>query len=258
MNQKNQFGPNGTPVNCSIFDARLHDLMDGAMLGEELIAFRSHAESCSTCGPLFTLAEEGRQWMGRLVEVEPPTNLVHNILARTTMAGSAAAKAKAKIEPEKNWLRKLSDFISPELSPMVFRALQPRVAMTFAAAFFSISLGLNMAGIHASDISEMIKNPDKLTTSASIGYYKTTSRVVKYYENIRFVMQIQAITKQLGVTDDKKKEQPSEDKKNEKKPEDNTSEKDKQNRNYFNRDAEALSAVRPPSFFHSVHGKTLS
>jgi|GEM_PF-5891447 len=153
---------------------------------------------------------------------------------------------------------KFTDFISPELTPLVFRALQPRVAMTFAAAFFSISLGLNMAGIHASDISAMIKDPDKITTTASVSYYKTTARVVKYYENIRFVMQIQALTKQLGTTDDKKKDQPSDDKKNDKKPEDNTSEKDKQNRNYFNRDADALSAVRPTSLFNTVNDATLS
>ena len=258
MTQKTQFGPNGTPVDCSTFDVRLTDLMDGIMQGEELAAFRGHADSCSTCGPLFTLAEEGRQWMGRLVEVEPPANLIHNILARTTMTEQAAAAAKAKVEAKKNWLRKLSDSISPELSPMVFRALQPRVAMTFAAAFFSISLGLNMAGIHATDLQQMISNPDSITTTASLKYHQTTSRVVKYYENIRIVMEIQAFTKQLNTTDDKKQEKHPEDKKNEKKPEDNTSEKDKQNRNYFNRDGDALSAMRPPSFFYTADDSTLS
>ena len=35
---------------------------------------------------MFTEAEQGMRWLQTLEEVEPPKNLVHNILAATTMA----------------------------------------------------------------------------------------------------------------------------------------------------------------------------
>ena len=50
-------------VQCADFDARLADLLDGAMAGAELEAFRAHAEACMDCGPLFTQAKAGMDWL---------------------------------------------------------------------------------------------------------------------------------------------------------------------------------------------------
>ena len=243
MNQKIQSGANGNSVDCTTFDAHLSDLMDGVIQGETLALYRAHADSCSVCGPLYTLAQEGRQWMSRLDEVEPPIRLVHNILARTSLVEAAKARPVVK----KSWLRRISDAISPELAPTMFRALQPRVAMTFAAAFFSISLGLNMAGIRVADLKRMVTDPESITTTASLKYHETTSRVVKYYENIRIVVEFEAITQKLrGTSTDEKK--PEDKKPDDKQQDNNTSEKDKQNRNYrLDHDADVLSAVHPAS-----------
>jgi len=254
MTEKTQFGTDGPLVDCTTFEARLSELMDGTLAGEELARYRTHATACNVCGPLFTLSQEGREWMSCLAAVEPPSRMVHNILAKTSLED--VAKAAGHVQAHKGWLRRISDMISPQLAPMMQRMMQPRMAMTCASVFFSVSLGLNMAGVRGSDIQDFINNPASITTKTSIKYHETTARVVKYYDNIRVVMELQARFEQLKNAttniqeEDKKKQDQQNDKKPDQKdgekPADNTSEKNKQNRNYdIFRDADTLSAARP-------------
>src|SRR5438445_12681734 len=87
-------GENG--IQCVDFDARLADVLDGVMSGAELEAFKGHATACSECGPLFTQVQAGMQALQSLVEVEPPLNLVHNIIARTSAIDPAMAPELAQ------------------------------------------------------------------------------------------------------------------------------------------------------------------
>jgi len=68
---------------CSEFDALLMEAVEGKLTGEQAERFRSHADSCGVCGPLFADAKSGFTWLQSLAEVEPPARLVHNILAAT-------------------------------------------------------------------------------------------------------------------------------------------------------------------------------
>jgi len=168
-------GKNG--IQCADFDARLVDLLDGVMSGEELQAFKGHAAACSDCGPLFTQAQAGMQVLRSLVEVEPPANLVHNILARTSVIDPAMAPALAA--PKTTWLGRAREWASPVLNPVVRIISQPRLAMTTAMAFFSFSLVLNMAGVTMSDLRSLDLRPSAITTTASLQYHQTTAKVVK-------------------------------------------------------------------------------
>jgi hypothetical protein len=134
-------------VHCADFDARLADLLDSAMTGAELEAFRAHAEACMECGPLFTQAKAGMDALRALPEVEAPANLVHNILVATTYAdGKATAPTVAS--PSAAWWRR-----SLEIATLPLAALrQPRLAMTAAMAFFSISMLMNISGLTLKDL----------------------------------------------------------------------------------------------------------
>src|SRR5437899_12974420 len=111
--------PNKNGMKCADFDSRLADALDGVMSGAELEAFRAHAESCADCGPLFTQAESGKDWLKSLAVVEPPANLVHNILARTSMIDPAMAPALASGQAADSWLARARDFASPVLTPVL-------------------------------------------------------------------------------------------------------------------------------------------
>src|SRR5207237_10556879 len=60
--------------------------------------------------------------------------------------------------------------------------------MSFGMAFFSLSITLSMAGVKVSDLRHADLGPSALRRT----YYETTGRIVKYYENIRFVYQIES------------------------------------------------------------------
>jgi hypothetical protein len=74
------------------------------------------------------------------------------------------------------------------MSPVVAMARQPRFAMSFGMAFFSLSISLSLAGVKLSDIRHMDLRPTAIKRS----YYETSGKVVKYYENIRFVYEIES------------------------------------------------------------------
>jgi hypothetical protein len=232
-------------MQCGDFDARLADVLDGMMSGAELEAFKAHAAACMDCGPLFTQAQAGMQALKSLVEVEPPMNLVHNIIARTSAIDPAMQPKTAA--PKMGWLSGAREWMSPVLNPVVRVISQPRLAMTAAMAFFSFSLVLNMAGVKMSDFRNLDLRPSAISTTASMQYHQTTAKVVKYYENIRFVYELESRMKEL-TKDQPKSEPANDDKKDQQQKQqpqpDNTSQKPgSNNKNYSVGDGEEILAI---------------
>jgi hypothetical protein len=183
----------GTPMNCAEFDTLLSDALDGVLSATSQRRFDAHRQQCATCGPLFRDTSAGFNWLGTLEEVESPASLVHNILAATSMQ-SAAAQATA---PKLGWKEKLSALGSDLLAPVRVMVRQPRLAMTAAMALFSVSLTLNLVGVKVSDIRHLDWRPSAIRQQATMKYYETSSRVVKYYENIRLVYEVESRLQEL-------------------------------------------------------------
>ena len=98
-------------MQCSEFDALLSQAIDGTLAGERLTAFESHARVCGVCGPLLQEAEAGRSWLKSLQEVEPPAELMTNILLRTS--GVLPAEARERI----SWVDRVRGRLPFELAP---------------------------------------------------------------------------------------------------------------------------------------------
>lgn len=175
-------------MQCSEFDALLSQAIDGTLSGERLMAFETHGRECKLCGPLLQEAEAGRSWLKALEEVEPPVELVNNILFATT--GVRPAQDRAARE---TWLGRVKELAELIVSPIVAVARQPRFVMSFGMAFFTLSVSLSLAGVKVSDIGHVDLRPSAIRRS----YYETSGRVVKYYENIRFVYEIESRVEQF-------------------------------------------------------------
>ena len=80
-------------MQCAEFDALLSDALDGLLTGDKSESFQAHARVCTVCGPLYSEADAGRRWLKSLGEIEPPANLVHNILVATGGRDTARAKS---------------------------------------------------------------------------------------------------------------------------------------------------------------------
>src|SRR5437588_6557083 len=77
-------GQQDNRMHCAEFDALLSQAIDGTLAGERLATFEAHGRDCKLCGPLLLEADAGRTWLKSTVEVEPPEDLVTNILLRTS------------------------------------------------------------------------------------------------------------------------------------------------------------------------------
>ena len=60
--------------------------------------------------------------------------------------------------------------------------------MSFGMIFFSFSLLMSAAGVKASDVANISLRPSAIKRT----YYAAEGRVVKFYENIRFVYEIES------------------------------------------------------------------
>ena len=174
-------------MQCGEFDALLSQAIDGTLSGERLQAFEAHGRECDVCGPLLQEAEAGRGWLKSLEEVDPPASLVTNILLATSGVAPGRAGARA------TWGERIGRWIDAVVSPVVAVARQPRFAMSFGMAFFTLSVTLSIAGVRLSDIRHLDLRPSAIRRS----YYETSGRVVKYYENIRFVYEIESRVRQF-------------------------------------------------------------
>jgi hypothetical protein len=175
---------NGMP--CTEFETLLFEAVDGTLVAGTLTRFRTHASGCASCGPLFADAQAGQQWMQSLAEVEPPKNLVHNILAKTSGVAERYVESVAEQEPSR-WGQAFG-WLQPVLSGTWATVRQPRFGMSVAMAFFSVSLVMSVTGTKVNDLAKLDLRP----SAVKRGYYATQARVVKYYTNMRFVYEIES------------------------------------------------------------------
>jgi len=179
---------NHNDMQCSVFDTLLSEALDRTLTGPQSESFQAHAKDCPICGPLLAEAEQGQRWLKQLVDVEPPANLVNNILAATTGIDTVRLRGTAAAQAGISWFDRMRDWAGMLVGPVVAVARQPRFAMSFGMAFFSLSISLSLAGVKLSDVRHADLRPSAIKRS----YYETSGKVVKYYENIRFVYEIES------------------------------------------------------------------
>ena len=181
-----------------------------------------------------------------MAEVEPPDDLVTNILLRTS---GVLTRQRAGQRVTTSWMDRVGELASAIFSPIVAVARQPRFAMSFGMAFFTLSVTLSLAGVKLSDLRHLDLRPSAVRRN----YYETQGRVVKYYENIRFVYEIESRVrqfKQAATPAEQPREQPqndNNDRKDKEKDKNNTSgqPEQKQERNYSQEGNQPVFASLP-------------
>jgi hypothetical protein len=216
MPSENQSG-----MQCVECESLLAEAIDGVLHGSTLAAFEAHQQSCAACRTMVAEATAGMHWLKGLDEVEPPRQLVHNILAQTI--GALPSEHAVTAPRGEGWFDKLKGRLAPIFAPVA----TPRFAMSFGMAFFSITLLLSIAGLHISDLRRM----DLSSKGISKTYYSTQARVIRYYDILRLVYEIESRVRDLRrVTAPEK--QPDEAAPKNAPKNDNQPEKNRTNQNY--------------------------
>jgi hypothetical protein len=245
-------------MQCHEFDGLLSDAVDGVLSGVQLESFQAHARSCSVCGPLFAEVTAGRSWLKDLTEVEPPVSLVTNILASTTGVDSQRLRVNVStgmampLRPRVTWLERVQDWasgwVSGVVQPIWGTVRQPRFAMSFGMAFFSLSVALSVLGVKPADLRSISLRPAAIRHT----YYNAQARVVRYYSNIRLVYEVESRVREL-----KRNVVPAETAPAKKEHKNDTTQQpeQKQDRNYSQNESHLIQACAPlgPSVFDSVN-----
>jgi len=229
------------PMQCTEFEALLTEAIDGTLAAPEMERARAHASACDLCGPLFALAQEGRTMLRGLPEIEPPAYLTQKILNVTSELRAAAKPQRAKAPAAGGWLG---------LRPIFTAAMQPRFGMSFAMAFFSLTLLLNVTGVKVGDLRYVDLRPSAMKQNVVKSYYETTGRAQKYYENLRFVYQVQSTLRDLRnatTSQDEDKPQTQQQQKKQPRQQDgNTSEQPQEKNERYSLDRPAIQLASAP------------
>jgi hypothetical protein len=259
--------PNHTSngMQCHEFDSLLSDALDGVLTGAQFDTFHAHSRTCSVCGPLFAEVQAGRNWLKDLTEVEPPVSLVTNILASTTgvdtqrLRVNVSSLPSQSLQPRVTWLERVqastSAWISEVVQPIWGTVRQPRFAMSFGMAFFSLSVALSVLGVKPADLRSISLRPAAIRHT----YYNTQARVVRYYENIRFVYEVESRVRELKRNVAPAEAAPAREKKDHKN--DTTQQPEqKQDRNYSQNENHLILACAPlgPSVFDPLNQDPLN
>jgi len=194
----------GTPA-CGEWETLLADELDGLLKPEEEAQFLAHKAGCPACAALYEEARKGREWLEFLSpEPEPPEGLLERILA-TTGPGHATGHPASGL-PALAGANSVPDFVPPVWQQPGFlarmrnsmrHAVQPRMLMTAAMAFFSIALTLNLAGVRLSNLRLADLRPSAVRSYMERQLTTASVPIVRYYDHLRFVYEVEARMREL-------------------------------------------------------------
>jgi hypothetical protein len=215
-------------IECTEFEALVSDALEGLLTAARKESFEAHRRVCSICGPLFADVQAGQQWLRSLEEVEPPAHLVHNILTATSGVVSTRTLAATRDGRTTPLGERAREWWDSFITPVTAFVRQPRFVMSFGMIFFSFSLGLSVAGVKPADMAKVDLRPSAVRHA----YNDAQIRIVKYYDNIRFVYEIESRLRELKRANAPVEPAPAEEQKDNHKNNTSGQPDQKQDRNY--------------------------
>lgn len=189
-------GEQNRQPNCLACEALFVDALDGTLGTVEQSFFDRHLQSCVVCADAYAEAQRGAAWLEMLKtpRPQPRPELLASILAQTSGRGEQTTLGRTLplipatagvMLPQVAPAGRLLAFHPPPASmPRLGRILlEPRLAMTAAMAFFSITLTMSLTGIHPGDLHASDLSSSNLRRSA----YSIEAGAVRYYDNLRVV-----------------------------------------------------------------------
>ena len=234
------------PLQCTQFEALLAEAIDGTLAAPEMVQFEAHAQACQDCGPMLAETRRGMLLLRGLAEAEPPRNLVRNILIATTGVDERQSVEEA---PRLGLAERFRGWLQPAYAPLVATVRQPRFAMSFSMAFFSVALLLQVTGVNIGDLRNADLRPTSIRDAVVRKYYATSADVVRYYDNLRLVYEVQTRLEELRnaatTPEGQEQQQPAPAQPQPQQPEDdNTTQKPETNQNrreQYSRESRALT-----------------
>ncbi len=164
-------------MTCADFEIALCDYLDGTLTAAGKAEFERHLAGCAACAELKQDAGAALAFMERAADVEPPPELVTRLYGIAQMP-EARLRIRGGI---RGWFQRL-------LQPV----LQPRMAMGLSLTILFFGMMARCAGVPGKRLSAADLDPAHVWAGAEDRVQRGWERSVKFYENLRFVYQIEA------------------------------------------------------------------
>ena len=173
-------------MNCAELESLLCDCVDGVLHGSRKTEFEGHLAVCAACTELFEDVTGAVDFMERAAVVEPPAELLTRIL-----------HVRPPSVRQTWWRRSVAGQVFGTRFESLFDAvLQPRYMMGMAMTVLSFSMIARFAGIQPRQLSPADLDPAKIYMAADGRMHRTWDRTMKYYENLRWVLELQSRMKE--------------------------------------------------------------
>lgn len=162
-------------MTCAELEILLCEYVDGTVPASVKDDLERHVAGCAVCARLVEDVVAAAAFLKKAEPVEAPAELLTRLLFQVP-AAEASRDRRGVRALFGRWFQPL---------------LQPRFAMGMAMTILSFSLLARFAGIPGRQLSQADLNPARVWASVDERWHRTWDRVVKYYESLRVVYEIQ-------------------------------------------------------------------
>lgn len=163
--------------SCAQLEQRLDDYLEGRLSAEDAAAAQAHVDTCARCAE-WADAQQATLWLREMESLETPPGFETRIIALTT----------APAPQESFW----------SVFDLAWRGLlQPRVALSLAAALVSLGLTFQALNVPVGELSLADLSPVNIyyavNRQAQLGY----ARGVRFVNDLRLVYEIRSRLEEL-------------------------------------------------------------
>jgi hypothetical protein len=176
-------------IDCAQFEVLLADYLDGTLPESERTGVERHAANCGHCRELLADAQSAVQFLKASDEVVPPPELITRIAYQ-----APAGRIRQPFERQGFFSRMISQWLQP--------VLQPRLVMGMAMTILSIAMLERCTGVRMQHVQPEDLNPVRIWGGIEDRTVRVKDRAVKYYENLRWVYEIEVRLRELREQQD--------------------------------------------------------
>lgn len=157
-------------MNCADVEILICDYLDGTLAPDQKAELERHLSQCPACAELARDCGSAVRFIERTADLEPPPELITRILFDAPWTKSRKT----------GWRKWAGGLLSP--------ILQPRFAMGMAMTILSLSI---LARYSPVKLDAADWRPSRIRAQVEDQVSYGWARTVKFYDNLKFVYQIQ-------------------------------------------------------------------
>ena len=171
-------------MKCPEFESILADYIDGTLSNTERAAVELHAAECAPCGAFMAEVTHGISLIATMGEIEPPPELITRLAFQAPIG-----RVRGPFERSSIWSRFSQKWLQP--------VLQPKFVMGAAMMLLSFTMLSRCTGTRVERVQPADLNPVRVWGGMEGKTVRMKDRMLKYYENLRVVYEVEARLRDL-------------------------------------------------------------